>query len=70
MARAIPNVIGGNANNSFGTQIRVYRITRGWTQKYVANRLGVSGSFLSKLERGKVNLSNQPSLRKLFLSRL
>jgi transcriptional regulator with XRE-family HTH domain len=64
----LPNLIRGNAE--IGTHIRVYRLTRGWTQTFVAKRLGVSRSYLSKLETGKLDIDNQPSFKKLLISRL
>lgn len=42
---------------SLGARIRLVRIGRGLTLKEVAKATGLSSSFLSKLENGKVNIS-------------
>jgi len=41
----------------FGSQVRAYRIQHAWTLKVLAAQLGMTETSLSRVERGKQNLS-------------
>ncbi|WP_071131629.1 replication initiation factor domain-containing protein [Enterococcus timonensis] len=43
--------------NDLGEAIRVSREERGWTQRYLAEKVGISRSLLSKVEKGTRQLS-------------
>lgn len=43
--------------HDFGESIRVSREERGWTQRYLAEKVGISRSLLSKVEKGTRQLS-------------
>src|SRR3990167_3343194 len=38
---------------AFGTKIREARVSREWKQDYVGSKVGVSGSYITKLEDGQ-----------------
>ncbi len=42
-----------------GRKIRIVRQLKGYSQEYMAMRLGISQNAYSKLERGKIKLNNQ-----------
>ena len=42
-----------------GRKIRIVRQLKGYSQEYMAMRLGISQNAYSKLERGKIRLKNQ-----------
>ena len=67
--RRIPNTIVTTRTN-VGTQLRVIRLARKWTQARMAERLGVSVWWLSRVECGVVDLSNQPSFVNTLFSRV
>jgi transcriptional regulator with XRE-family HTH domain len=46
-----------------GKRISELRERRGWTQKHLAERAGLSVTFLSEVENGKRNLSSAKLLR-------
>ena len=48
-----------------GTALRKLRFERGWTQAELADRAGVSQSFVSRTERGKLGSSSIGGLRAL-----
>lgn len=39
----------------FGSRIRHLRINKGWTQEYLSERMEISPTYLSSVERGKEN---------------
>lgn len=39
----------------FGTIVRKLREERGWTQEYVARRVGTHKGYVSGIEKGRVN---------------
>jgi transcriptional regulator with XRE-family HTH domain len=41
----------------FGRKLRKLRKQQGWTQVELAERLGLDGSYLADVERGKRNIS-------------
>lgn len=45
--------------NDLGKSIRVSREERGWTQRYLAEKVGISRSLLSKVEKGTRQLSEE-----------
>jgi len=47
----------------FGIHLRKLRTDRGWSQIYMAEKLGIDRSYLSELEGGKI----EPCLRNLEL---
>ncbi|MFD2114683.1 helix-turn-helix domain-containing protein [Paenibacillus yanchengensis] len=38
-----------------GANIRLYRLTKGWTQEQLAEAIGSTGSYIGQLERGEKN---------------
>lgn len=44
-------------NDVIGSRIRYYRKKRGLSQKFVADQLGISLSYMSQLENGKNNIT-------------
>ncbi|MEN6463360.1 MAG: helix-turn-helix domain-containing protein [Syntrophomonas sp.] len=48
---------------TLGEQIRITRISLGWSQVYLANKAGTSKSVISSLELGK---NTNPSIRTLW----
>ncbi|QJD96772.1 helix-turn-helix transcriptional regulator [Mucilaginibacter robiniae] len=60
--------INNKAVNSVGTNIRTLRHQRGWSQEYMANRLGISIPAFSKIETGitDVNLSRLEQIATIF----
>jgi transcriptional regulator with XRE-family HTH domain len=47
----------------FGIRLKKLRTDRGWSQIYMAEKLGIDRSYLSELESGKI----EPCLRNLEL---
>ena len=45
----------------FGERIRELRESHGWTQKELANRVGVSVSYISKVENERLHFGDYPS---------
>jgi transcriptional regulator with XRE-family HTH domain len=45
------------AKKSLGERIRRLRIKKGWTQHAFAQMCGIDPSYISRIERGKSNLS-------------
>ena len=45
----------------FGEKVRTLREQQGWTQKELADRLDVSISYISKVERGRLHFGDYPS---------
>lgn len=45
--------------HDLGESIRVSREERGWTQRYLAEKVGISRSLLSKVEKGTRQLSEE-----------
>ncbi|MGM0136916.1 helix-turn-helix domain-containing protein [Enterococcus sp. AZ167] len=45
--------------HDLGEAIRVSREERGWTQRYLAEKVGISRSLLSKVEKGTRQLSEE-----------
>ena len=45
--------------HNLGESIRIFREERGWTQRYLAEKVGISRSLLSKVEKGKRQLSEE-----------
>lgn len=45
----------------FGDRVRVLRVGCGLTQQQVADRAGVSVSYISKVENGKLHFGDYPS---------
>lgn len=43
---------------SIGKKIRIVRQLKGYSQEYMAMRLGISQNAYSKLERGRIKLKN------------
>lgn len=60
--------INNKAVNSVGSNIRVLRHQRGWSQEDVATRLSISIPALSKIETGitDVNLSRLEQIANIF----
>lgn len=40
-----------------GLNIKAERVRKGYTQEFFAEKLGVSGEYISRIERGRENLS-------------
>ncbi|CAM3656059.1 MULTISPECIES: helix-turn-helix transcriptional regulator [Brevibacillus] len=51
-------------NNRLGNRIRSFRKLKGYTQQGLAEKLGVSLSFVGSLERG-TRVPTEPVLRKI-----
>lgn len=49
--------------NSVGERIRFIRTQRGWTLEQLAERAGVSKSFLWEVEQGRSNMSGEKLVR-------
>ena len=47
----------------FGRRVRELREQRSWTQKDLADRLGVSVSYISKVENGRLHFGDFPSVK-------
>lgn len=47
----------------FGQRVRELREQRGWTQKELADRLGVSVSYISKVENERLHFGDYPSVK-------
>ena len=47
----------------FGERVRRLREQRGWTQKQLADRLDVSVSYISKVERERLHFGDYPSAK-------
>jgi transcriptional regulator with XRE-family HTH domain len=47
----------------FGDQIRKLRTDKGWSQRALGARIGVSYAYISKLENGRLDFTNYPSAR-------
>jgi transcriptional regulator with XRE-family HTH domain len=47
----------------FGQRVRELREQRGWTQKELADRLGVSVSYISKVENDRLHFGDYPSVK-------
>lgn len=47
----------GNIRTVLGDNIRKLRNSRGWTQAYLADRLGNTSSFVTMIEAGKKGMS-------------
>ena len=45
----------------FGKRVRELREQRGWTQKELTDRLGVSVSYISKVENERLHFGDYPS---------
>lgn len=45
----------------FGQRVRLLREQHGWTQQQLADALGVSVSYVSKVERDKLHFGDYPS---------
>lgn len=45
----------------FGDKVRILRARRGMTQQQLANRTGVSVSYISKVENGRLHFGDYPS---------
>ena len=58
----------GNIKRILGDNIRGGRITKGWTQVYVADRLQITAPFLAQIESGKKGTSLElvESIAELF----
>lgn len=52
----------------FGQRVRTLREQHGWTQQQLAEALGVSVSYISKVERDKLHFGDYPSEK--FIVRL
>ena len=46
---------------NFGERVRLLRLQRSMTQSALAKRLGVSMSYISKVERGRLHFGDYPS---------
>ena len=55
---------GGGGMQTIGTIVRRWREQRGWEQKELARRAGVSPSYVSRLEAG---LMKEPGVEKLLV---
>jgi transcriptional regulator with XRE-family HTH domain len=51
-------------NNRLGNRIRSFRKLKGYTQQTLAEKMGVSLSFVGSLERG-TRMPTEPVLRKI-----
>jgi len=47
----------------FGQRVRDLRESHGWTQKQLAERLGVSVSYISKVENSRLHFGDFPSVK-------
>jgi transcriptional regulator with XRE-family HTH domain len=48
----------GNAVQArFGKRLRVLRKKHGWTQEFLAHKLGLDRTYLSDIENGRMNVS-------------
>ena len=47
----------------FGERIRELRESHGWTQKELSDRLGVSVSYISKVENERLHFGDYPSAK-------
>jgi len=50
----------------FGKRVRELRVRSGLTQQLVAKRMGVSVSYISKVENGKLHFGDYPSERFIY----
>lgn len=48
--------------NNIGQKIKELRLKRGWSQEYLANKIGIGQQYISKYESGKM----YPSLKTLL----
>lgn len=53
-------------NNIIGKKISELRKNRGWTQKQLAEKIGVTQSYIGNIENGTRNLSNIETVNKLL----
>jgi XRE family transcriptional regulator, regulator of sulfur utilization len=48
---------------SFGTSVRHFRETRGWSQEMLAEKADLNRSYLGEVERGEVSPSLETALK-------